>query len=200
MRKNFGPKTALYPMPVLIIGSYDENGKPNAMNAAWGGIVDTGLIGICLSEDHRTTKNILKTGAFTVSMADADNVIPADYVGLVSGDKEPEKMEKAGWSCTKSQFVNAPLIDQLPMAIMSAIDGRLSRLEDYIARRDFTRCVEQDMTNGIIAEAFQMDEDDLKRRRAQSVRSVKATNGLISLEKRVRSRQEQDWDDDEWQD
>ena len=88
----------------------------------------------------------------------------------------------------------------LPMAIMSAIDGRLSRLEDYIARRDFTRCVEQDMTNGIIAEAFQMDEDDLKRIRAQSVRNVKATNGLISLEKYARSRQEQDWDDDEWQD
>ena len=88
----------------------------------------------------------------------------------------------------------------LPMAIMSAIDGRLSRLEDYIARRDFTRNVEQDMTNGIIAEAFQMDEDDLKRLRAQSVRNVKATNGLISLEKYARSRQEQDWDDDEWQD
>ena len=87
----------------------------------------------------------------------------------------------------------------LPMAIMSAIDGRLSRLEDYIARRDFTRNVEQDMTNGIIAGAFQMDEDDLKRRRAQSVRNVKATNGLISLEKRVHSHQEQDWDDDEWQ-
>ena len=81
----------------------------------------------------------------------------------------------------------------LPIAIMSAIDGRLSRLEDYIARRDFTRNVEQDMTNGIIAEAFQMDEDDLKRRRAQSVRNVKATNGLILLEKRVCSRQEQDW-------
>ena len=117
MRKNFGPKTALYPMPVLIIGSYDENGKANAMNAAWGGIVDTGLIGICLSEDHRTTKNILKTGAFTVSMADADNVVPADYVGLVSGDKEPEKMEKAGWHCTKSEFVNAPIIEELPMAL-----------------------------------------------------------------------------------
>lgn len=88
----------------------------------------------------------------------------------------------------------------LPMAIMSAIDGRLSRLEDYIARRDFTRNVEQDMTNGIIAEAFRMDEDDLKRIRAQSVRNVKSTNGLILLEKRVRTRQEQDWDDDEWQD
>ena len=88
----------------------------------------------------------------------------------------------------------------LPMAIMSAIDGRLSRLEDYIARRDFTRNVEQDMTNGIIAEAFRMDEDSLKRIRAQSVRNVKATNGLISLEKYARSRQEQDWDGDEWQD
>ena len=88
----------------------------------------------------------------------------------------------------------------LPMAIQSAIDGRLSRMEDYIARSSFTRNVEQDMTNGIIAEAFEMDRDDLKRRRAQSVRNVKATNGTISLEKYARSRQEPDWDDDEWQD
>lgn len=88
----------------------------------------------------------------------------------------------------------------LPTAIMFAIDGRLSRLEDYIARRDFTRCVEQDMTNGIIAEAFEMDRDDLNRRRAQSVRNVRATNGTISLEKYARSCQEPDWDDDEWQD
>ena len=88
----------------------------------------------------------------------------------------------------------------LPMAIQSAIDGRLRRMEDYIARSSFTRNVEQDMTNGIIAEAFEMDREDLKRRRAQSVRNVKATNGLISLEKYARFRQEQDWDDDEWQD
>ena len=86
------------------------------------------------------------------------------------------------------------------MAIQSAIDGRLSRMEDYIARSSFTRNVEQDMTNGIIAEAFEMDREDLKRRRAQSVRNVKAVNGLISLEKYARSRQEPDWDDDEWQD
>ena len=88
----------------------------------------------------------------------------------------------------------------LPMAIQSAIDGRLSRMEDYIARSSFTRNVEQDMTNGIIAEAFRMDEDSLKRIRAQSVRNVRATNGITSLEKHARSRQEQDWDDDEWQD
>lgn len=74
------------------------------------------------------------------------------------------------------------------------------QIEDYIARRDFTRCVEQDMTNSIIAETFEMDQDDLNRRRAQSVRNVKVTNGTISLEKYARSRQEPDWDDDEWQD
>lgn len=88
----------------------------------------------------------------------------------------------------------------LPMAITSAIDGRLGVLEDHIARREFTREVELDLLIGLIADSFEFDRDDLKRRRAQSVRNVKATNGLISLEKRVHSRQEQDWDDDEWQD
>ena len=88
----------------------------------------------------------------------------------------------------------------LPTAVTSAINGRLGVLENHIARRDFTREVELDILVGLIADAFEFDRDDLKRRRAQSVRNVKATNCLISLEKRVRSRQEQDWDDDEWQD
>ena len=88
----------------------------------------------------------------------------------------------------------------LPTAVTSAINGRLGVLEDHIARREFTREVELDLLIGLIADSFEFDRDDLKRRRAQSVRNVKATNGLISLEKRVRSRQEQDWDDDEWQD
>lgn len=88
----------------------------------------------------------------------------------------------------------------LPMALQSVIDGRLGVLEDHIARREFTREVELDLLIGSIADAFEVDRDDLKRRRAQSVRNVKATNGLISLEKRARTRQEQDWNDDEWQD
>ena len=88
----------------------------------------------------------------------------------------------------------------LPLAVMTAIDGRMAMLENHIARRDFTREVELDLLVGLIADSFEFDRDDLKRRHAQSVRNVKATNGLISLEKRVHSRQEQDWDDDEWQD
>lgn len=116
MRINFGAKPMLYPMPVLIIGTYNPDGTPNAMNAAWGGIADTQLISICLA-DHRTTRNIFARKAFTVSMADAEHVVAADYVGIVSGDKVPDKQEKAGLTTEKSAFVDAPLIRELPMAL-----------------------------------------------------------------------------------
>lgn len=116
-RVNFGAKPFMYPMPVLIIGTYDENGVPNAMNAAWGIITDYQEITVSLSEQHKTAKNLAVTKAFTVSIATEDMVIPCDYVGVVSGNKVPDKFELAGFHATKSQFVNAPLIDELPMAL-----------------------------------------------------------------------------------
>lgn len=117
MRKNFGAKAMLYPMPVLIIGSFDENGVPNAMNAAWGGISEETEISICVAAGRKTIKNILKSGAFTVSVADAENIVPADYVGVVSGNKEPDKIAKTGWTVEKSELVNAPLFKELPFAL-----------------------------------------------------------------------------------
>lgn len=117
MRKNFGVRSWLYPMPVFIVAAYDEAGIPNAMNAAWGGMYTDNMIGVCLSEGHKTTKNILKTKAFTVSMATAEYVTSCDYVGIVSGNKEPEKFTKAGFHATRSEFVNAPIIDELPMTL-----------------------------------------------------------------------------------
>lgn len=117
MRKNFGSNSWLYPMPVLIIATYDEQERPNAMNAAWGGIFTDEMIGICLSERHKTTQNILSTRAFTVSMATAEQVVACDYVGLESGNWVPDKFAKAGFHATRSEFVNAPLIDELPMAL-----------------------------------------------------------------------------------
>lgn len=117
MRKNLGAKAILYPMPVLIIGSYDENGVPDAMNAAWGGISEETQISICVSEDHKTTANILSRKAFTVSIADAENVIAADYVGVVSGNNEPDKIKKAGWTIVKSENVDAPLFNELPLTL-----------------------------------------------------------------------------------
>ena len=131
MRKNFGAKPWLYPMPVLIIGSYDEEGVPNAMNAAWGGISEEDEISICVSEDHKTTKNILARGAFTVSVADAENVVAADYVGIASGNDTPDKLKKTGWHAEKGAFVDAPLFAELPMALecqLTSYDKKTCRL------------------------------------------------------------------------
>ena len=115
-RVDFGAKPLLLPMPVLIIGTYDENGVPNAMNAAWGTITDFQEITISLAP-HKTTENFAITGAFTVSMATEDTVTACDYVGIVSANDVPDKFAKAGFHATKSEKVNAPLIDELPMAL-----------------------------------------------------------------------------------
>lgn len=117
MRKNFGSKPWCYPQPVFILAAYDENGKPNAMNVAWGGIHYDDQISMCISAGHKTTADILTSKAFTVSMADEKHLVACDYVGVVSGNKEPDKFAKAGFTATKSEFVNAPVINELPMTI-----------------------------------------------------------------------------------
>ena len=117
MRKNFGAKAMLYPMPVFIIGTYNEDGTPNAMNAAWGGISEETEISICVDGAHKTADNLLARKAFTVSMATADYAAACDYVGIVSGNKVPDKLARCGFHTTKSEFVNAPLINELPMAV-----------------------------------------------------------------------------------
>ena len=117
MRKNFGAKAMCYPMPVFIIGTYNADGTPNAMNAAWGGISEEAEITICVDNAHKTAENLLARKAFTVSMATAKYLTACDYVGIVSGNKVPDKFAKAGFHATKSEFVDAPLIDELPMAL-----------------------------------------------------------------------------------
>jgi len=127
-RVDFGSKPIIFPMPVLIVGTYDKDGVPNAMNAAWGMISDYNEISISMSE-HKTTENFAVTGAFTVSIATEDTVIPCDYVGIESASKVPDKFERAGFHATRSSRVNAPLIDELPMAleckVISFVDGIL---------------------------------------------------------------------------
>ena len=117
MRKNFGAKPVIYPQPVLIIGTYDAAGVPDAMNAAWGGISEETEISICLSPEHKTVENILARKAFTVSMATADQVAACDYVGIVSGNDVPDKVTRAGFHAVKSELVDAPLFEELPMAV-----------------------------------------------------------------------------------
>ncbi len=117
MRKNFGAKPLSYPQPVYIIATYGEDGTPNAMNAAWGGISEMKEISICITATHKTTKNILKRKAFTVSMAEAGQITACDYVGIVSGNKVEDKFTKAGFHAIKSEFVDAPLIEELSVAV-----------------------------------------------------------------------------------
>ncbi|MBR3890919.1 MAG: flavin reductase family protein [Bacilli bacterium] len=116
MRKDLGAKPFLYPQLVMIIGTYDENGHPNAMNAAWGGMADYHKVMVCMSK-HKTTDNIDITKEFTISIGDADNVVACDYVGIVSGNDEPNKVEKAGFSVSKAKYVNAPIINELPLCL-----------------------------------------------------------------------------------
>lgn len=116
MRKSLGAKTLLYPQVVYIIGTYNEDGTPNAMNAAWGGIMGEDRVAICVDRTHRTTANFKRTGSFTVSPATVDTVVAADYVGIVSGNDVPDKVSRAGFHASKASNVDAPVFDELPLA------------------------------------------------------------------------------------
>lgn len=115
MKKNFGPETWLYPMPVFIIGTYNEDGTPNAMNAAWGGTANSNKIAICVDRNHKTTENFMARKSFTVAIADVTNIVPSDYVGIVSCFDVPDKISRAGLTPVKSSFVDAPLFEEYRM-------------------------------------------------------------------------------------
>ncbi len=146
-RVDFGAKPYLLPMPVLIIGTYDKDKVPNAMNAAWGCITDYTEITIRLSE-HKTTENIKVSGAFTVSIATQDYLVACDYVGIETAKKVPDKFMKAKFHASPSKHVNAPLIDELPMAL----ECKVKRYEDDILTGEIVNvCADESiLTNGKI--------------------------------------------------
>lgn len=117
MKKDLGVVPAVYPMPVLIVAAYGENEKVNAMNAAWGMICAMDKIALFIDEDHKTTQNLLKTKAFTVSIADKANIEAADFFGIASGNTMTDKFERTGYKTEKSRFVNAPIIEEFPVVM-----------------------------------------------------------------------------------
>jgi flavin reductase (DIM6/NTAB) family NADH-FMN oxidoreductase RutF len=117
MKKNLGKKNWMFPMPVLMIGTYGEDGTPDVMNAAWGGITLEDEITICIDTSHKTWANIAVRKAFTVAFGTADKVAACDYLGLVSGNKAPDKVKKSGLTVTKSEFVDAPVVNELPLVL-----------------------------------------------------------------------------------
>lgn len=117
MKKNLGVCPAIFPMPVLMVGTYDGEGKVDVMNAAWGMMLDMKRVVLNLTETHKTVKNIKEKRFFTVGIADVDHIVEADYLGIVSGNNEPNKFEKSGLHSTKSEFVDAPVIEEFPVTM-----------------------------------------------------------------------------------
>ncbi len=117
MRKKLNLTEGIFPMPVLMIATYNEDGSVNVMNAAWGTMQERGNIALNLSESHKTVKNIKTRGAFTVSIADATHVVEADYFGVVSGNEETHKFENSGLTTVKSELVDAPIINEFPLCL-----------------------------------------------------------------------------------
>ena len=133
--KSFGSKPWMLPQPVLIIGTYDKEGKPNAMNAAWGGQWDMHEIIISLGS-HQTTDNLKEdddehqsSGEFTVTFATVDTLVASDYVGIVSGRNTPEKMQKTGWTIEKAPNVNAPVFKEFPMTLECRVKQKIDESE-----------------------------------------------------------------------
>ena len=117
MRKNLKLTEGIFPMPVLMVATYNEDGSIDVMNAAWGTMQERDNVALNLTETHKTVQNIKNRKAFTVSIADAAHVVEADYLGIVSGNKEPNKFEKSGLTAVKSELVDAPIINEFPLCL-----------------------------------------------------------------------------------
>ena len=117
MRKQLNITEGIFPMPVLMVATYNEDGSVNVMNAAWGTMQERGNVALNLTESHKTVQNIKATGAFTVSIADADHLVEADYFGVESGNNVPDKFARSGLTACKAAAVNAPVINEFPLCL-----------------------------------------------------------------------------------
>ncbi len=117
MRKSIKTTEAIFPMPVLMIATYNEDGTINVMNAAWGTMLERNQVILNLTETHKTVENIKMRKAFTISIADSSHVVEADYFGVVSGNNTPNKFENSGLTAVKSENVDAPIINEFPICL-----------------------------------------------------------------------------------
>lgn len=175
--KNFKPKAWLLPQPVLIIGTYDADGTPNAMNAAWGGQWDMTEIMISMGS-HATTDNLNRCPEFTVAFATADTMVASDYVGIVSGRSHPDKIAKTGWEAVKAENVNAPVFKCFPMTMECRIKEKLheSPTGYYLIA---------EIVNIVCDEAYLADDGKPDVEKMQLITFDPVHNGYIALGKRA---------------
>ena len=158
MKKSFGTKTFMFPQPVLIIGTYDENGNPDAMNAAWGTQIGEHEVALHIIE-HKTTDNIIKKQCFTLAIADAGHVVESDYVGIVSAKKVPDKVKRAGLTVSHADKIDAPVFDDYLLTMECKV---VSVSEDFGSYRIVGEVVETHVDKRIIGDNGRVDVEKLR--------------------------------------
>ena len=169
MKKDLGFVQAVFPMPVLMVAAYDAQGKINVMNVAWGQICDYDKVILFIGEDRKTKKNILESKAFTVAIADKEHMDVADYFGTVSGNQVEDKFERSGYHATKSDKVNAPIIEEFPVVMecellenlesenVSGIVGKIVNVKADEGLLNAEGKVDPKKVNALIFDQFQND-------------------------------------------
>ncbi len=177
MKKNLGPKPFIYPLPVLIVSTYGEDGTPDAMNVAYGGILNAARLQINIGVRHKTSDNIKLRKEFTVGIADQANIVPADYVGIVSGHDVPDKMEKSGWHIKKSESVDAPVIEELPLTL----ECRVEEINQY----DKTLRIVAEIVNVVADESVLDEEGNVDADKLQAISYDPSTKAYRVLGQKV---------------
>ena len=175
--KSFGQKSWMLPQPVLIIGTYNSDGTPNAMNAAWGGQWDAKEIVISMGA-HATTENLARCNDFTVAFATKDTMVASDFVGIVSAKNDPEKMQKTGWTAIKADNVNAPVFTDFPMTLECRILRKIDESEEgyYIVA---------EIVNILVNEEYLAKDGKPDVEKMQLITYDPVHHGYISLGKRI---------------
>ena len=175
--KSFAPKPWVAPQPVLIIGTYNEDGKANAMNAAWGGQWDMKEIMISMGK-HQTTDNLNRNGEFTVAFATTDTMVASDFVGIVSAKNDQEKMMKTAWKSVKAEKVNAPVFTCFPMTMECRIKGKIDEsAEGYY--------IIAEIVNILVDENYLAEDGNPDIEKMQLITFDPVHHGYIQLGKKV---------------
>lgn len=175
--KNFKPKAWLLPQPVLIIGTYNADGTPNAMNAAWGGQWDMTEIMISMGS-HATTANLNRCPDFTVAFATTNTLTASDYVGIVSAMTHPDKIAKTGWNASKAENVNAPVFDCFPMTLEC-------RIKDKLYESETGYYIIAEIVNIVCDEKYLAEDGKPDVEKMQLITFDPIHNGYITLGKRI---------------
>lgn len=121
-KKDLGVKPYTFPMPTLMIGTYNENGSVDVMMMAWGGICAENMVALNLEADHKTVANLRNRKAFTLAVPSAETIKASDFFGIATANKMSDKFARSGLHAVKSDKVDAPVITEYPLTMECTVE------------------------------------------------------------------------------